>query len=112
MTHLNQHTQIGRIGKVRQVGDNVMVSIGSDASYKKDGEWISRAHWVEHTIFGRQDGLKKWVLEKLQPGDLVSVVSTPQQTSWEKDGEKHYGYTFAVEQFDLLTAKSALAERS
>ena len=111
MNHLNQHTQIGRIGKVREVGDNLAITIASDASYKKDGDWVNQAHWVEHTVFARQGSLRTWVLDKLQPGDLVSVVSTPQQTSWEKNGQTHYGYTFAVDRLDLLVAKSALAER-
>jgi len=79
--------------------------VASDASYKKDGGWQDRTHWVEHTIFARQEGMLKWASEKLQLGDPVHVRSTPSQQSWEQDGEKHYGYGFAVNELTLLATK-------
>jgi single-stranded DNA-binding protein len=99
------------IGKVREVGQNLMISVASDASYKKDGEWVNRANWIEHTVFGRRDKMKDWALDTLQSGDLVFIRSTPSQTSWEKDGEKQYGYTMAVTELKLLTAKADLKQR-
>jgi single-stranded DNA-binding protein len=99
MTQLCELTQIGRIGNVKEVGQNLMISVASDASYKKDGEWMNRANWIEHTVFG------------LQAGDLVFIRSTPSQTSWEKDGEKRYGYTMAVTELKLMTAKADLKQR-
>ncbi|MGO9768128.1 MAG: single-stranded DNA-binding protein [Roseiarcus sp.] len=79
--------------------------MASDASYKKDGGWQDRTHWVEHTIFALQEGMLKWASEKLQPGDLVQVRSTPSRQSWERDGEKRYGAGFAVNELSLLAAK-------
>ena len=101
MTQLCELTQIGRIGNVKEVGQNLMISVASDASYKKDGEWMNRANWIEHTVFGRRDKMKDWALDTLQAGDLVFIRSTPSQTSWEKDGEKRYGYTMAVTELKL-----------
>jgi single-stranded DNA-binding protein len=98
--------QIGRVGKIKEVGQHLLVSVASDASYKKDGEWQDRTNWVEHTIFARQEGMLKWASEKLQPGDLVHVRSTPSQESWEQDGEKRYGYGFAANELTLLAAKT------
>jgi hypothetical protein len=40
---------LSRIGIVKEVGQNLMISVASDASYKKDGEWMNRANWIEHT---------------------------------------------------------------
>ena len=111
MTQLCELTQIGRIGNVKEVGQNLMISVASDASYKKDGEWVNRANWIEHTVFGRRDKMKDWALDTLQAGDLVFIRSTPSQTSWEKDGEKRYGYTMAVTELKLLTAKADLKQR-
>ena len=47
MSQLCEVVQIGRVGKIKQVGPNLLVSVASDASYKKDGEWIDRANWIE-----------------------------------------------------------------
>ncbi|MBV8423197.1 MAG: hypothetical protein JOZ26_24590 [Hyphomicrobiales bacterium] len=52
---------------------------------------LDRTHGLQPT---RQDeGL---AFDTLQAGDLVFTCSTPSQTSWEKDGEKRYGYPMAV----------------
>ena len=101
MTQLCELTQIGRIGNVKEVGQNLMISVASDASYRRDGEWVNRANWIEHTVLGRRDKMKDWALDTLQAGDLVFIRSTPSQTSWEKDGEKRYGYTMAVTELKL-----------
>jgi hypothetical protein len=52
----------------------------------------------------------KWANEKLQPGDLVHVRLTPSQQSWEQDGEKRYGYGFAVNELTLLAKPEKEAE--
>jgi len=54
-----------------------MISVASDASYRRDGEWVNRANWIEHTVFGRRDKMKDWALDTLQAGDLVFIRSTP-----------------------------------
>ncbi|WP_342364172.1 hypothetical protein [Terrarubrum flagellatum] len=38
MIQLCEVNQIGRVGKVRGVDPNLMISIASDASYEKNGE--------------------------------------------------------------------------
>ena len=73
MTQHCELSQIGRIGKVKEVGQNLMISVASDASYKKDGDWVNRANWIEHTVFGRRDKMKDWALDTLQSGDLVFI---------------------------------------
>ena len=35
MTQLCELTQIGRIGNVKEVGQNLMISVASDASYRR-----------------------------------------------------------------------------
>ncbi len=54
-----------------------MIWAASDASYRRDGEWVNRASWIEHTVFGRRDKMKDWALDTLQAGDLVFIRSTP-----------------------------------
>lgn len=106
MTQLCEMTQIGRVGSVKEVGPNLIVSVASDASYNKNGEWVNKANWIEHTIFGRQEKVLEWVRDNLQPGDLVSVRSTPSQSKYERNGETVYGYTFAVEMIRREVAKA------
>jgi hypothetical protein len=72
---------------------------------------VNRTNWIEHTVFGRRDKMKDWALDTLQTGDLVYIRSTPSQTAWEKDGEKQHGYTMAVTELKLLTAKWDLKQR-
>ena len=112
MAHLCEMNQIGHVASVKSVGKNLIVRIASNANYKNgEGAWVDRTHWNEHTIFERQGGLLKWASESLKPGDLVLVRSTPFQTEWKKDGETHYGQTFAVNELTLLTAKSDKKEK-
>ena len=84
MTQLCELTQIGRIVNLKEVGQNLMISAASDASYRRDGEWVNRANWIEHTVFGRRDKMKDWALDTLQAGDLVFIRSTPSQTNWAR----------------------------
>ncbi len=112
MAHLCEMNQIGHVASVKSVGKNLIVRIASNANYKNgEGAWVERTHWNEHTIFERQGGLLKWAPESLKPGDLVLVRSTPFQTEWKKEGETHYGQTFAVNELSLLMAKSDKKEK-
>ena len=111
MSQLCEVVQIGRVGKIKQVGPNLLVSVASDASYRKDGEWIDRANWIEHTIFASREGLMIWASDNLSPGDLVFVRSTPSQSSYKKDGQTVYGYTFAVADLRRETAKADLKDK-
>jgi hypothetical protein len=111
MSQLCEVVQIGRVGKVKQVGPNLLVSVASDASYKRDGDWVDRANWIEHTIFASREGLMTWASDNLSPGDLVFVRSTPSQSSYKKDGQTVYGYTFAVADLRRETAKADLKEK-
>ena len=106
MSQLCEVTQIGRVGAIKEVGPNLIVSIASDASYNKDGEWVNRANWIEHTIFNRQEKTLEWARNNLAIGDLVFVRSTPSQSKYEKNGETVYGYTFAIDTIRREVAKA------
>ena len=42
MSQLCEVNQIGRVGKIKAVGNNLMTSVASDAGYSKDGKWIDK----------------------------------------------------------------------
>ena len=62
-------------------------------------------------MFARQEGQIKWAREKLATRDIVFVRSTPSQTSYEKDGAKIYGFTFAVTELRLEVAKARVKDK-
>lgn len=103
---LCETSQIGRVGNIKEVGKNLMISVASDRGFKRDGEWIDKTNWIEYTVFGREEKRIEWLKANLKKGDLVYVRATPGQTSWkDKDGETRYGFTFAVD--DLRIEASA-----
>jgi single-stranded DNA-binding protein len=109
MSQLNTHIQVGRVGQLKEVGANLVVTVCSNNPYKNgNGEWIDNPEWIEHTIFARQDSRIKWAREKLESGDLVQITSRPKQTEWKvANGERRFGYTFAVEDIQRLAEKPA-----
>jgi hypothetical protein len=74
MTQLCELAQIGRIGKVKEVGQNLMISVASDANYRREGEWMNRANWIGHTVFGRRDKMKDRALDTLRRLHLDALV--------------------------------------
>ncbi|WP_308917233.1 single-stranded DNA-binding protein [Jannaschia sp. LMIT008] len=91
---------IGRVGKHKEVGNTLRVSVAAEYGRKDDkGEFQSKPYWNEVTIFN--ENVAKWVRENTQPGDIVRAFGTVRQTSWEnKEGGTEYGITMAAEDFD------------
>lgn len=108
MAQLNTHNQVGRVGQLKNVGPNLVVTVCSNNPYKNsDGEWVDNAEWIEHTIFARQESRIKWAREKLEAGDIVQVTSRPKQTEWKTGDERRFGYTFAVDDIQLIAKNAA-----
>jgi single-stranded DNA-binding protein len=91
---------IGRIGRVKQVGPTLRVSLAAEYGRKDDrGEFQSRPFWNEVTIFNETSA--KWITEHVQVGDVVRAFGTVRQTQWEdEEGRTIYGVTLAAEEFD------------
>lgn len=61
---------IGRIGKIREVGSTLRVTIAADYGKKdRSGQYQSNPFWNEVTIFN--ENVAKWVRENSNPGDIV-----------------------------------------
>lgn len=105
MFSLCEVTQIGHVGAVKSVGGNVVITVATSVPFKKDDKWQKKTRWVEHIIFARREALARWALESLNAGDQVAVRSAIEQSSWEKDGARVYGYTIALENIERLSAK-------
>ena len=101
MSHCAEFQIIGRIGQIKKVGTTLRVTIASGYPYKDDhGEWQERTRWNEITIFN--DARQSYVQRNLKTGDLIRATGVLEQTSWEKNGETHYGVTLACEQVGRL----------
>ncbi len=81
MIQLCEINQIGPVGKIKEVGPNLTISVASDASYKKDGEWQERTNWIEHKIFARQEGTLKWAREDEEDASTKLVRVIPRVTA-------------------------------
>jgi len=100
---------LGRIGKVREVGQTTRVSICANYAFKdRNGETKDRPHWNEVTIWS--DSARKYVGDYAKPGDLVVARGTLKQGSFEKEGEKVHTVDLNCDDFSILA--SAKAEKS
>jgi len=94
---------IGRVGKLKDVGNTLRVSIAAEYGRKdNEGDFQSKPFWNEVTIFN--PNVINWVKENTQTGDLVHANGTVRQTSWDNaDGTTGYGVTMAAESFDNMS---------
>ncbi len=100
---------LGRIGKVREVGQTTRVSICANYAFKdRNGETKDKPYWNEITIWS--ESARKYVRDYAKPGDLVVAQGTLKQGSFEKDGEKVYTVDLNCDDFSILA--SAKAEKS
>ncbi|MBG0792462.1 single-stranded DNA-binding protein [Methylocystis sp. H62] len=100
---------LGRIGKVREVGQTTRVSICANYAFKdRNGEIQDRPYWNEITIWS--ESARKYVRDYAKPGDLVVARGTLKQSSFEKDGEKVYTVDLNCDDFSIVA--SAKADKS
>ena len=71
---------MGRVGKVKEVGTTLRVSIAAEYGRKdNDGEFQTNPYWNEVTIFN--ENVIKWAKDNVAPGDLVHARGTIRQTA-------------------------------
>lgn len=94
---------LGRIGKVREVGQTMRVSICANYAFKdRSGDTKDRPYWNEITIWS--ESARKYVRDYAKPGDLVVARGTLKQGSFEKDGEKVYTVDLNCDDFSILAS--------
>ena len=94
---------LGRIGKVREVGQTTRVSICANYAFKdRNGETKDKPYWNEITIWS--ESARKYVRDYAKPGDLVVARGTLKQGSFEKDGEKVYTVDLNCDDFSILAS--------
>jgi single-strand DNA-binding protein len=100
---------LGRIGKVREVGQTTRVSICANYAFKdRNGETMDKPYWNEITIWS--ESARKYIRDYAKPGDLVVARGTLKQGSFEKHGEKVYTVDLNCDDFSILA--SAKTEKS
>jgi single-strand DNA-binding protein len=93
---------LGRIGKVREVGQTTRVSICANYAFKdRNGETKDKPYWNEITIWS--ESARKYVRDYAKPGDLVAR-GTLKQGSFEKDGERVYTVDLNCDDFSILAS--------
>ena len=100
---------LGRIGKIREVGQTTRISICANYAFKdRGGETRDKPHWNEITIWS--DSTRKYVRSYAKPGDLVIARGTVKQGSFEKGGERFYTVDLNCDDFSILASKAEKAE--
>ncbi len=100
---------IGRVGKIKEVGSTLRVSLAAEYGRRDDnGDFKPNPYWNEVTIFNQK--VIDWAKENIAPGDLVHTRGTLRQSEWEKNGQTVYGMTIAANDFDLLAKRQPSEE--
>lgn len=94
---------LGRVGKTKEVGSTLRVTIAAEYGRKDgNGEFKANPFWNEVTIFNEK--VINWAKENVKPGDVVHARGTVRQTQWEKQGGgTEYGVALAADDFDNIT---------
>lgn len=69
---------------------------------KASGEQKERTEWWKCTAFGRTAEIAG---EYLKKGSQVLIEGRGRTETWEKDGQKHYRFTVAIDNLVMLGAK-------
>ena len=94
---------IGRVGQIKTGKGVVRVSIATNASFKKNGEWQDRTIWNEVSVF--DESTRNYVAQTFVKGDYVRAAGTIRQNSYEKDGERRYVTDLVVEEISRAPLK-------
>jgi single-stranded DNA-binding protein len=110
MRNIAEFQIIGRVGKVKEVGSTLWVSICANYPVKdKNGEWQDNPHWNEVVIF--QEGTQGYVTKHINAGDLVFARGRLRQGSYEKEGETRYTVDLICTDFSRLATPNGEASQ-
>lgn len=100
MRSFSEFQIIGRVGKLKEVGPTLRISIASEYGRKDDqGTFQPNPFWNEVTLF--KEAAITWAKANVRPGDIVHARGTIRQSQWEaQDGSTVYGVTLAADSFD------------
>jgi single-stranded DNA-binding protein len=108
MRNISEFQIIGRVGKVKEVGSTLRVSICANYPVKdKQGEWQDNPHWNEVVIF--QESTQGYVKKHIEQGDLVFARGRVRQGRYMKDGEERFTVDLISTDFSRLAKLSGEA---
>ena len=106
MAVLNKVQLIGHVGhspKISQTKENhpvASVSLATNESYRRNGEWESIAEWHHLVFFGK---LATFAAERLQKGSLVYIEGKLRSNNWiDAEGVKRQSINIVVQTLQLL----------
>ena len=102
---MNKVILIGNVGKSEIFEGNTRfarLSVATDESYKKDGEWIDQTEWHRVVQFGK-------FVTKAQKGDKVSVEGKIKTSEYkDKDGVKRYSTEIIADKIKIVARATAV----
>ena len=100
-----KHFTQGYVGKIKEVGTTLKISISS--SYRQrnqNGDYEDRTYWNTVTVF--DDKRMKFIRDHVSEGDLVQAEGMIREDSYDKDGETVYTTVLVASDFQLLSTKA------
>ena len=100
-----KHFTQGYVGKIKEVGTALKISISS--SYRQrnqNGDYEDRTYWNTFTVFDEKR--MKFIRDHVSEGDLVQAEGMIREDSYEKDGEPVYTTLLVAQDFQLLSTKA------
>lgn len=100
-----KHFTQGHVGKIKDVGTTLKVSVAS--SYRKrnaNGDYEDQTYWNTLTVF--DDKRIAFIKTYVSEGDLIQAEGMIREDSYEKDGQTIYTTVLVANEFQLLSTKA------
>ncbi|WP_300043101.1 single-stranded DNA-binding protein [uncultured Paracoccus sp.] len=100
-----KHFTQGYVGKIKEVGTTLKISIAS--SYRQrnqNGDYEDRTYWNTLTVF--DEARMKFIKTYVREGDLVQAEGMIREDSYDKNGEIVYTTLLIARDFQLLSTKA------
>lgn len=101
INHIVLEGRIVKNAELKTAGTSIVTSftIANDQSYKKNGEWTSKACFVDCQIWGEYGNAMRQYLNK---GQKLTVEGILEQNNWEdSDGKKRSSYRINVKNVSI-----------
>lgn len=101
INHIVLEGRIVKNAELKTAETSIVTSftIANDQSYKKNGEWVNKAYFVDCQIWGEYGNAMRQYLNK---GQKLSVEGILEQNNWEdSDGKKRSSYRINVKNISI-----------
>lgn len=103
---------VTRDAEMRQTSSGVTITkftLAYNLRRKVQGDWAYVPNFIDVTVFGR---LGEKICERLTKGANVTVQGELEQSTWEKEGQKHSKFGIVADAVDVAKAQRSTQEQA